>query len=185
MDSFIFLLLTYLFLFIYVLERSIFAFCVPIKYETNEKKWLTVLPSVSYVLIFFISVFEFSYNLNYPNYLASFLGCVSLLVGTIFRYSALRSFQKNNQPWVNNVEPKFISRIVKNGIYKTVKHPYYISVILELLGISLILNTYISIAAIIFIQVPFLWKRIVVEEALLTKKFGECYISYLNGKSLV
>ena len=167
----------YLFLFIYTIERSVFAIVVPFKVRLKKRNWLTILPILTYGGIFFSSIYEFSVKVTLLNLTITLVGFVSFCVGVIFRYQAAKAFQRTNQAWISSIDSHNIHSIVSGGIYKYMRHPYYLSVVLELGGVCLMLNALRTIFALV-IQVLFLWRRINVEESMLLNKFGEEYASY-------
>jgi protein-S-isoprenylcysteine O-methyltransferase Ste14 len=66
-------------------------------------------------------------------------------------------------------------QLIKTGPYKILRHPYYIAVLLELTGLSLIYNSIAGIILTYCVQLPFLLYRIPKEENTLINKFGEKY----------
>ena len=173
------LIFIYLLLLGYAFERSVFAFNVPHNKKTNQKKWLSTVPVLSYVFFFFVSVIEFSNkNILALNLVIFFIGCLILIFGIIFRYHAVLTFKKNNQCWFAHIEADKVNFIIVDGPYKYVRHPYYASVMSELMGIALALNSYISLFFILIIQGGLLCLRIISEEAELIKYFGAQYLDY-------
>ena len=175
------LIIIYLLLLGYTLERSIFAFKVPCKTKPNQKRWLTAIPFTTYIFFFIISVIEFS-NKNAPflNPLITSIGCFTVMLGITLRYQAIITFKKNNQDWFAHIEAKKINSIIIDGPYKYIRHPYYISVIAELSGIALSLNSFMSLFLILTIQGSLLRMRILEEEKKLLNHFGDEYVTYIS-----
>lgn len=172
------LLITYTFLGLYTIERSLFVFRVSNRIKPTKKAWLTFIPFLTYIALFFISVIEFSMTVSSLNLIITFLGIFIFALGVYLRYQAIIAFGINKQRWRSDIDTEDIYTIVRSGPYNFVRHPYYLSVILELCGIALSLNAYRAIILILSIQVPLLWKRIRVEESGLVEKFGGKYLSY-------
>jgi len=172
------LLVIYIFLLFYVIERSLFAFEVSKGTKPTKKAWLTFIPFLTYIVLFFISVIEFSLTIRPLNLIATLSGVIIFAWGVYLRYQAIIAFSVNKQKWRNDIDTKNIHAIVRSGPYNFVRHPYYLSVILELCGIALLLNAFTAIIFILLIQVPLLWKRITVEESELIKKFANEYLLY-------
>lgn len=66
--------------------------------------------------------------------------------------------------------------LIKKGLYRFTRHPYYFSVICEMLGFPLVGNTYFTLIAVIVIYLPLMIMRIVLEEKVMHEKFGVDYI---------
>ncbi len=80
--------------------------------------------------------------------------------------------------WSLHVEIRDKHEFVKSGPFRWVRHPTYLSMIFELLGVGLILNAFYMLAAIPFIFLPVLLMRVRIEEFALVQKFGEPYLAY-------
>jgi protein-S-isoprenylcysteine O-methyltransferase Ste14 len=69
-------------------------------------------------------------------------------------------------------------RLVKEGPYRYIRHPLILCVILEVIGFTLVSNSYFSTLGAILIFLPFMLYRIKLEERALIEKFGHEYIDY-------
>ena len=173
------LLLIYLFLCFYATERAVFAFMVPYAIRITRLTWLTSIPFLTYIALFFISVIEFSLSADITlNCIISVMGIFFMVLGIFLRYQAVSVFRNNKQKWISHIDAENISVLITVGPYKFFRHPYYLSVMLELCGIALLLNSYKAMIFIFLIQSPLLYKRIVAEESELSNKFGEQYLLY-------
>lgn len=94
----------------------------------------------------------------------SFVGVAILAVGIWFRRSAIKSL---GEMWSVFIEVKNGHRIVREGIYKYLKHPYYTGAVLELIGFALLCNAYWSLMPIVAVQIPLLLIRIHYENRVL------------------
>ena len=68
--------------------------------------------------------------------------------------------------------------MVKSGPFRWVRHPTYLSMILELLSGGLILNAWFSLLGASLLFFPTLLIRIRIEEAALVEKFGGEYEAF-------
>lgn len=169
----------YSFLCLYAVERSVFALTVLRGIKTHSSAWLTYMPFLSYIVLCFVSIIEFFLLTNkVVNLIISVMGIFILVGGIFLRYQAIWAFRVNEQKWNSHVDADSINILITTGIYKFVRHPYYFSVMLELCGIALLLNTFRSLIFIFLIQAPLLCKRIIVEDSALSGKFGRQYILY-------
>jgi protein-S-isoprenylcysteine O-methyltransferase Ste14 len=80
--------------------------------------------------------------------------------------------------WSLHVEIRKDHELVKDGPFRWVRHPTYLSMVLELLAGGLILNAWYSLIGVSLLFVPTLLVRIQIEEAALVAKFGDAYQNY-------
>jgi protein-S-isoprenylcysteine O-methyltransferase Ste14 len=80
--------------------------------------------------------------------------------------------------WSLHVEIRENHELVKAGPFRWVRHPTYLSMILELLCGGLMLNSWYSLLGVSLLFVPTLIARIHIEESALVSKFGEAYERY-------
>lgn len=73
--------------------------------------------------------------------------------------------------------------LVINGIYAYIRHPIYTGLMLALIGVELVVHSYVvfGFAVVLFIVFYMQGKR---EERLLEKHFGEQYRVYMNRSSM-
>ena len=128
-----------------------------------HQKWLF------YVLLFFyLSIVALNYMVFFTRVCLdvgiSMVGVGLLALGIVFRRIAIMTL---GEYWSVFIEIKEAHAVIKDGIYKYVKHPYYLAVILELTGFSLICNSWIGIVLTFCLQFPLLIYRSIYEERLL------------------
>ena len=81
--------------------------------------------------------------------------------------------------WSLHVEIRNEHQFVTSGPFRWVRHPTYLSMILELLAAGLALQAFLTMIIVIpVLFVPTLLYRIKIEEAALVAKFGESYREY-------
>lgn len=68
--------------------------------------------------------------------------------------------------------------LIKNGLFKHIRHPSYLGMIIYFLGLGILMHNYFSI--LVLLGLPFLaiYTRIKAEEALLLQHFKEEYRDY-------
>lgn len=71
--------------------------------------------------------------------------------------------------------------LVKSGPFAYVRHPTYLGFPLLHISLALITHNYILLIAGMSMAIYVNSKRIIVEEDLLTEKFGEAYLEYKNS----
>lgn len=152
--------------------------------EKKDKYKRSIL-ILSFLLLPFAFVIPYYENrLLISEYLAtldkswiSYIGIGILAMGgVILTYSRIKLGEYGGPKIVIEEEHKFVS----DGIYKYVRHPMYLGFLLLFFGYSLSFRSFISS----FLTLTFLFmvfkSRMDLEEELLTSRFGEAYISYLN-----
>lgn len=106
------------------------------------------------------------------------LGFLITCVGIAIRWISIHTLQDAFNIYVT--VPKN-GKIVKNGIYKNIRHPSYLGLLLAYLGLGIILSNWISL---LFIFLPIfiaILHRIKIEEAVLTDALGEEYLEYCRS----
>jgi protein-S-isoprenylcysteine O-methyltransferase Ste14 len=70
--------------------------------------------------------------------------------------------------------------LIKTGPYKYIRHPVYLGMTIALLGIPIILKSWIGIIAVFIFFLPSEIYRAKLEEKTLSKKFGKQWDEYLK-----
>ena len=117
-----------------------------------------------------------SFEFNSTVYLGFALVAIGLTVRWYSIYSLGRSFQVN-------VTIMKDQQLVKNGIYKSIRHPSYTGLLLYYLGLGLIMHNYISIAILLIGPIYAVTMRISKEEKFLEDHFGDDYAEYRKSSN--
>lgn len=149
-----------------VVERTLNTFhkC---KVKTTQRiyyRWSFPLLFSTYLFIILSSIIEYITTVKYVNLKTSLLGFFVYFCAVCLRRQAIKDLGEN---WSIHVELKNQHEHVKHGIYSKMKHPYYLSVLLELSGVCLISNAYSSMILIVLIQLPLIFLRIRMEQKTL------------------
>jgi protein-S-isoprenylcysteine O-methyltransferase Ste14 len=111
-------------------------------------------------------------------FLATFIiGIACSLASFAIRHAAIRALGKF---WSLHVEMREGHEFVTSGPFAYARHPVYFSMILELLGICLLVNAWITLAVVFAIFTPTLIARVRIEERALVEKFGDAYVRYMQ-----
>lgn len=102
------------------------------------------------------------------------VGVWMFLLGVIIRLVAIATLKKN---FSGRLRIREGHTLVKNGIYRWIRHPAYLGLILLYLGIPLIVSSVLGFLVILLI-VPLLLHRIKLEERMLIERFGAEYEEY-------
>jgi protein-S-isoprenylcysteine O-methyltransferase Ste14 len=109
---------------------------------------------------------------------APWLGLASLLVlltGIVIRWTAILTLGK---AFSVNVAIQEEQKLKQSGLYRFVRHPSYLGLLLVLLAIGLYSRNWVGLLVLIIPTTAALIYRIYVEEAALSEAFGERYAEY-------
>ncbi|OGL41922.1 MAG: hypothetical protein A2043_04030 [Candidatus Schekmanbacteria bacterium GWA2_38_9] len=142
-----------------------------------EARWTFRTLLIVHILIF-ISVFV-EYFTKKPEiiFFITIIGLFMFSLGLIGRNWTIRTLGKLHSV---HIEIRENHKLIIEGPYKYVRNPYYLSVLLEVLGFPLVANAYYSFLVSVFIYSPLIFLRTYYEEKTFEKKFGEEYVRYKN-----
>ncbi len=102
-------------------------------------------------------------------------GVIVMLAGLAIRWAAIFTLGKS---FSSNVAIQDSQQITRAGLYRFVRHPSYLGLLLVFLAIGLHSRNWISFAVVLVPTIAALLYRIRVEEAALADAFGEEYVAY-------
>ncbi|MEQ9362735.1 MAG: isoprenylcysteine carboxylmethyltransferase family protein [Leptospirales bacterium] len=102
------------------------------------------------------------------------------LAGQSLRYAAIRTL---GERWSVRIITVPDSPAVAGGIYRYIRHPNYLGVILEIAAVPLIHGAYITAIVFTILNAVVLWIRIGAEERALNLEEGSDYDRRLSGRS--
>jgi len=142
----------------------------------------TVIPFLGLTLLgFAAAILDFVYLQNFNFQIFVFAGLLLLLVGGIIRMKARLQLKKKAGfgSLVGTAKLKIVKqhRLVKDGLYKNIRHPLYLGEILRNIGFVLIFSSVYG-TLIVFLASIFLLFRIEIEEKMLIVVFSEEYREY-------
>lgn len=106
----------------------------------------------------------------------AFSAGVAISIGAFaIRRTAIRALGRF---WSLHVEMRAGHEFVRSGPFARVRHPAYLSMILEHVGIALLLGSWITFAIVMLIFAPTLRARLRREEVALVRQFGPAYEEY-------
>ncbi|MFH0819747.1 MAG: isoprenylcysteine carboxylmethyltransferase family protein [bacterium] len=156
-------------------------------YTSKEKEvrkyhgdWTLMLTSVMYFFTGLVVIFDFFYSNRVINYLITFLGLTIFILAGLLRYWSVKTL---GDQWAIHAvgESKIMNKhtLIKHGPYKYSRHPIYLGIMLELIGIALTANAFYALIPIFFINIPLYIQRALFEERTSSKeRFGEEYLLY-------
>jgi protein-S-isoprenylcysteine O-methyltransferase Ste14 len=105
-------------------------------------------------------------------------GLAIIICGVIIRWVAIIQL---GESFTVDVAIKNQAVLKTDGIYKKVRHPSYLGLIIIVLGFCFSMNSIISLLVFSIPVIIALFYRMGVEEKVLVNEFGESYISYRNS----
>jgi protein-S-isoprenylcysteine O-methyltransferase Ste14 len=106
------------------------------------------------------------------------VGLIVLVAGITVRWTAIRTLGK---AFSANVAIKESQKICKIGLYRFLRHPSYLGLLLIFLAIGLHSRNWTSFAVILVPTTAAMLYRIHIEERVLRDAFGEEYVDYVRG----
>ena len=98
-----------------------------------------------------------------------------MLLGIIFRLYAIKTLGRY---FTVNVTIREGHKIIKQGLYKYLRHPSYTGSLLSFVGFGISLNNWVSFLIVMIPVTASFIRRMNIEERALTEQFGEEYITY-------
>jgi len=108
-----------------------------------------------------------------------------LVLFVVFSWIQIWSYKLLGSYYSQDIVIKKNHRIITAGIYKTIRHPQYLSQILSDLGAAVALMSYIALPLVILLEIPLFIMRARLEDKLLKKHFGEEYLAYKNNSGFM
>ena len=184
-SSLLFKILYCLFLFIYGLIRFIFAKGVKnIKIKKSKddifekiKDFIAFLGMALIPLISIFTPFLNNFEIKIP-LLIIFFSIIGIAFDLYFFYLIHKQLGIN---WSPILEIKENQKLIKDGVYKYIRHPMYTQLLLWNILQGILLSNYFVEFFGILTMVIFYFSRINSEEELMIEEFGEEYIKYMEN----
>jgi len=138
-------------------------------------KWTGIAFSITYLLLICGSVGEYFLIPRKTNLWISGIGMGIVVLRTWLKWWAMLTL---DEYWSVQIEIRESHKLIKDGPYRYLRHPAYLSNLMAYLGVPLIANAYYTLIGALIIYVPFNLIRLHLEEKELVKKFGEEYEDY-------
>lgn len=154
-------------------------------YSSRERRryklygdWTLPIVSIAYIILVLVIVGEFFILQRKINIVISSLAIFIFIISFFLRLWGMRTLK--DQWTVHAVGARKIKDVslIREGPYRYIRHPIYLGVILEVLSMSLIWNTYFAFLFACLINVPLQLIRAYFEEKASIRKLGESYTMY-------
>jgi len=140
----------------------------------NQNWQLAVLLSLALALLWFLPFAEGEEILNLRADFWPYLGLLLFSIGGFVRIAALRELAENFSAYVT-LQPNH--RLVQEGIYASIRHPLYLSLLLIPTGIALVFASLLAVP-ILMLALAFVLDRMRREDGLLASHFGAQFEDY-------
>lgn len=178
--------LKYLFITIivlWVLAENVLSFKTRVKRGQSKKQdgySLQVVVVASYISTSLAVYFGIGRIGRIPidPYLAAAMGIFFILLGILFRWTAIFTLKKYFSVYVRIRDDH---RVIKNGLYRYIRHPSYTGGLISYFGIGLYFCSWLSILVMIIPLFLAYIYRIHKEENALIQALGNDYIEYAKS----
>ena len=113
------------------------------------------------------------FSLNSPMNVA---GALIFFVGLAIRLSAVASL-KRSYSWTLEIRDEH--RLVKDGLYRYVRHPIYVGVLLGAFAVPIFATSFLGFVFALM-AIPLFIYRMGVEEKMLVEEYGDEYLEYMK-----
>jgi len=104
-------------------------------------------------------------------------GFVIFILNSVIRYKAITALGPYFNPRVAIYKEH---TLITDGIYSSIRHPMYLSAILNVIAISLIFSSWGALIIMLFTVLPAVLYRIKIEEDFLVNHLGKPYRKYME-----
>lgn len=151
--------------------------------EVSED-WTLILVTVVYIFFSFLVVLEFFLVNRRLSFTITSIGALLYLISYRLRWWGMKAL--GSQWAIHAVGEKKVkrTRLLHLGPYKYVRHPIYVSILLDQLSLLLISNALYTTLYFIVFSTSAYYIRMHMEEIANVKKFGDAYIQYQREVSM-
>jgi protein-S-isoprenylcysteine O-methyltransferase Ste14 len=146
--------------------------------ERGERKmeWSYAALHMLYLAVFAGAAIE--YYFWPPARICGWVTGAGLVLWTVALFVRLTAIRTLGKFWSLDLEIREKHQLVTQGIYSHVRHPAYSSIMLEMVAIPLVCNTYGTLVIAVAAYIPLLLMRWNREEREMIAKFGDRYVQY-------
>jgi len=138
-------------------------------------KWTWIAFSVTYPLLIFGSVGEY---FLIPREINLWISGIAIGIMGLRIWLKWWAMVTLGEYWSVQIEIRESHKLITDGPYRYIRHPAYLSNLMEYFGIPLIANAYYTLMGVVLVYLPLNLIRLHLEEKELIKKFGKEYETY-------
>ncbi|MFP3284107.1 MAG: isoprenylcysteine carboxylmethyltransferase family protein [Candidatus Nanopusillus acidilobi] len=150
-----------------IIELKIYSLVGFILYVLFGMTFIVILASIDYYYNFSL----FNYNLGY------IIGFSLFIIGLVLQGVAEATLGKYYLPSIGTVEGQ---KIIKNGIYKYIRHPGYFGEIILFFGLGFVTYSLLGILGAFIVSLMIYFGEVIPEEKYMLEKFGKEYEEYMK-----
>jgi len=150
-----------------IIELKLYSLVAFILYVLVGMTFIVILASIDYYYNFSL----FNYNLGY------YIGFALFIIGLILQGVAEATLGKYYLPSIGTVEGQ---KIVKDGIYKYIRHPGYLGEIIIFFGLGFVTYSLLGILGAFIVSLMVYVGEVIPEEKYMLEKFGKEYEEYMK-----
>jgi len=150
-----------------IIELKLYSLVGFILYILVGMTFIVILASISYYYNFGL----FNYNLGY------IIGFTLFIIGLVLQGIAEATLGKYYLPSIGTVEGQ---KIIKNGIYKYIRHPGYLGEIILFFGLGFVTYSWLGILGAFIVALMVYAGEVIPEEKYMLEKFGKEYEEYMK-----
>jgi protein-S-isoprenylcysteine O-methyltransferase len=105
------------------------------------------------------------------------IGLALTLSGFVLRAWAARTL---GDLWSTHIEIRANHRVVTSGPYRRIRHPIYVSLLVDVLGAMIMLRSLAAFVLFAVAYVPIVIWRLRVEERAMVEHLGTSYLAYMD-----
>lgn len=179
-DFFVLMAFFVLFLGWSIIETLIYKDPDTLAVEDGDRRSYLFLQLSSLLALFYALIDFLDYHISRIGSLEPwiiYLGFVIFILNAILRYHAITTLGKYYNPRVAIYQEH---SLITTGIYKKIRHPMYLSALLNVTAIAFIFNSWGTLVIMLFAVLPAVIYRINIEEEFLLNHLGNEYRQYLE-----
>jgi len=177
------------YLFLFIISEIIVGLILPfiiIKEEKEKIVELKIYSLVGFILyvlfgmtfIVILASIDYYYNFSLFNYnLGYIIGFSLFIIGLVLQGIAEATLGKYYLPSIGTVEGQ---KIIKNGIYKYIRHPGYFGEIIIFFGLGFVTYSLLGILGAFIVSLMIYFGEVIPEEKYMLEKFGKEYEEYMK-----
>jgi protein-S-isoprenylcysteine O-methyltransferase Ste14 len=171
----------YTYLLIALILISVFRGIETILFDVNRSRgkvyanWTLFSFGISYALLLSSSILECVLVNRQINPVIATFGACLMAARFSLKFWAFRTL---GEYYSSNIEIRKEQKLARTGPYKYLRHPAYLSNLIDFIALPLLVNSFYTILWAVPVQFILVNIRIHFEEKALVEKFGEVYNSY-------
>ena len=137
--------------------------------------WTLIILIITYNIVILCAIAEIFFVERTVKLDIRITGLSLLIIAFIIRNWSIATLGNFHS---TNIEIKEGHSLIRRGPYKYLRHPYYLSVMIEVASIPLTVQSIYTFYLVFIIYIPCVLMRVYLEEQVLQRTFGEEYEDY-------